>query len=80
MRNIYHYTHETTVFMGYIVLHLFYSCNLYSMHMMLLATINVCNFVLVFSEVRVQCPVWLFSVVLQFVLSRCVAEIFSELF
>ena len=39
-----------------------------------------CTFTLVLSEVRVQFPMWLLSVVPDFVLSRYVAQLFSEWF
>jgi len=43
---------KQTMFIGYIVLRLFYSCNLYSMHVMLSATINLC-----ISIFRISCVV-----------------------
>ena len=62
MQGIYDYIPEQTVFLGYIMLQLFCSYNLWYSNAISHDT-TLLSFTSAFSEVRAQCPIWLFSLV-----------------
>jgi len=53
-----------TILLGCIMLQHFCGCNIWYLHIILFPTLNAVYITLVLSAVCVQCPTWLFSVVL----------------